>query len=111
MPCRRAIVALDIERPTSRPDPVKAELRTMLCELFDSALRSADIYPRHRDQFIDRGDGLLALIHPADRTPEALLVNQVVPDLSRLPTIMIGGSRASSAATPLSCTSAAEGSA
>jgi HD domain len=81
--CRRAIVALDIERSTSRPDPVKAELRVMLYELFDAALRSADIYPCHRDQFIDRGDGLLALIHPADCAPETLLVNQVVPVLSR----------------------------
>ena len=83
LPCRRAIVALDIERSTSRPDPVKAELRIMLYELFDAALRSAEIYPRHRDQFMDRGDGLLALIHPADRAPEALLVNRVIPVLSR----------------------------
>ena len=29
-PRRRVTVALDIERSTSRPDPVKAELRTML---------------------------------------------------------------------------------
>jgi len=79
----RVIVALDIERSTSRPDPVKAELRTMLYELFDAALRSAEIYPCHRDQFSDRGDGLLALIHPVDRAPEALLVNRVIPVLSR----------------------------
>jgi (p)ppGpp synthase/HD superfamily hydrolase len=32
-PRRRGIVALDIERSTSRSDPVKAELRTMLYEL------------------------------------------------------------------------------
>jgi len=83
LPRRRAIVALDIERSTSRPDSVKAELRIMLYELFDAALRSADIYPCHRDQFSDRGDGLLALIHPTDRAPEALLVNRVGPVLSR----------------------------
>jgi len=35
---RRVIVALDIERSTSRPDPVKAEVRTMLYALFDAAL-------------------------------------------------------------------------
>lgn len=81
--CRRAIVALDIECSTSRPDPVKAEFRVMLYELFDAALRSAEIYPCHRDQFMDRGDGLLALIHGADRALEALLVNQVLPVLSR----------------------------
>jgi hypothetical protein len=82
--CRRAIIALDIERSTSRPDPVKAELRIMLYELFDAALRSAEIYSCHRDQFIDRGDGILALIHLPDQAPEALLVNQVVPGLNRL---------------------------
>ena len=64
-PCRRVIVALDIEGSTSRPDLVKAELRTMLYELFDAALRSAGVSTRRRDRFTDRGDGLLALIDPA----------------------------------------------
>jgi len=80
-PRRRVIVALDIERSTSRPDPVKAELRTMLYELFDAALRSAGVSARRRDRFIDRGDGLLALIDPAD---QALLFNLVIPVFSQL---------------------------
>ena len=42
-PRRRVILALDIENSTSRPDPVKAELRTMLYELFGAALRSAGV--------------------------------------------------------------------
>jgi hypothetical protein len=79
---QRAIVALDIESSTSRPDPVKAELRVMLYELFESALRSAGIYRRHRDPLYDRGDGLLALIHPVDRAGEVLLI--VVPVLTQL---------------------------
>ena len=79
----RAIVALDIERSTSRPDPVKAEFRTMLYELFDTALRAAGIYPCQRDQFVDRGDGLLALIHEVGQASRALLVHRVVPVLSR----------------------------
>ena len=78
---RRVIVALDIEGSTSRPDPVKAELRTMLYELFDAALRSAGVSARRRDQFTDRGDGLLALIDPAD---QALLFNLVIPVFGRL---------------------------
>ncbi len=78
---RRVIVALDIEGSTSRPDPVKAELRTMLYELFDAALRSAGVSARCRDRFTDRGDGLLALIDPAD---QALLLNLVIPVFSRL---------------------------
>ena len=82
--CCRAIVALDIEGSTSRPDPVKAELRTMLYELFGAALRSAGIDRRDHDAFIDRGDGLLALIHPVDHAAKALLLNRVVPVLGRL---------------------------
>jgi hypothetical protein len=78
---RRVIVALDIEGSTSRPDAVKAELRTMLYELFDAALRSAGVSARRRDRFTDRGDGLLALIDPAD---QAVLVTLVIPVFSQL---------------------------
>jgi hypothetical protein len=77
----QVIVALDIERSTTRPDPVKGELRTMLYELFDAALRSAGVDANHRDRFIDRGDGLIALIDPAD---QALVLNRVVPVFSQL---------------------------
>ena len=84
LPRYRAIVAVDIERSTSRPDPVKAELRNKTYELFDAALHSAGIRKRHRDRYIDRGDGLLALIHPVDQAPKALLLNRVIPALSNL---------------------------
>jgi HD domain len=80
-PRHRAIVALDIEQSTSRPDRVKAELRTMLYELFDAALRSADIGQDHRDPFTDRGDGLLALVDPAEQN---LLLSRVVPVFGQL---------------------------
>jgi HD domain len=72
---RRAIVGLDIEQSTSRPDPVKAEFRIMLHELFEAALRSADIGP-DLDPFMDRGDGLLALMDPAEQVP---LLSRAVP--------------------------------
>ena len=87
-------LALDIERSTSRPAPLKAELRTMLYELFDAALRSAGIYPEHRDPFEDRGDGLLALIHPVDQVPTALLLSRVVPLLARMVQCLQRGSTA-----------------
>ena len=77
----RVIVALDIESSTSRPDPVKAELRIMLYELFDAALRTSGVSARHRDRFADRGDGLLALIDPAD---QELVLNAVIPVFSQL---------------------------
>jgi hypothetical protein len=84
LPRYRAIVALDIERSTSRLNPIKGELRNKIYELFDAALHAAGIGKRYRDRFVDRGDGILALIHPVDQAPKALLLNRVVPLLSRL---------------------------
>ncbi len=84
LPCHRVIVALDIERSTNRPDPVKAVLRSKVYELFEAALLSAGVGPCHRDQFVDRGDGVLALIHPVDQVPRPLLLTRVIPHLSRL---------------------------
>jgi hypothetical protein len=84
LPCYRAIVALDIERSTSRPDPIKGELRNKTYELFETALHKAGIDSCHHDRFVDRGDGLLALIHPVDQAPKVVLLNRVVPVLSRL---------------------------
>ena len=77
---QRTIVALDIERSTSRPDAVKRQLRVMLYELFEAALRAAGIYPEDRDPFEDRGDGLLALLRPVPET----VVGQVAPRLAAL---------------------------
>jgi len=79
LPHDRAIVALDIESSTSRPDPIKAELRSRIYELFGGALCSAGIHKRHRDRFMDRGDDVLALIHPVDQAPKALLLNRAIP--------------------------------
>ena len=83
LPCHRAIVAVDIERSTVRPDAVKAGLRNKIYELFDAALRAAGIQEGYRDPFIDRGDGVLALIHPVDQAPKVFLLNQAIPAFSR----------------------------
>jgi hypothetical protein len=80
---QRTIVALDIERSTSRPDDVKAELRQTMYALFEAALRAAGIQPRHRDRFGDRGDGFLALIHPVGDISKVLL-RRVIPAFSLL---------------------------
>jgi class 3 adenylate cyclase len=84
LPLHRTIVALDIEGSTSRPDSVKAALRNKLYEVFDAALYSAGIQKRYRDRFIDRGDGILALIRPVDQVPKALLLNHAIPALKQL---------------------------
>ena len=82
----RTIIALDIEQSTRRTDPVKGELRDKVYELFEMALRSAGIYPRHRDRLVDRGDGVLALIHPVKQAPKAVILNRAIPALGRLVT-------------------------
>lgn len=79
LPRHRAIVAVDIERSTIRPDTVKAELRNKIYELFDAALIEAGIRESYRDPFIDRGDGVLALIHPVDQAPKVVLLNHAIP--------------------------------
>ncbi len=84
LPCYRAIVALDIECSTSRPNPIKGELRDKTYELFEAALRKAGIDNCHHDRFVDRGDGILALFHPVDRAPKLLLLNRAVPLFSLL---------------------------
>jgi hypothetical protein len=84
LPLYRAIVALDIERSTCRPNPIKGELRNKTYELFEAALRMSGIGSCHHDPFIDRGDGILALIHPVDQVPKATLLNRTVPLFSRL---------------------------
>src|ERR1051326_6874130 len=84
LPHYRAIVALDIESSTTRPNPVKGELRNKAYQLVDAARRPAGSGRRYRDRFIDRGDGILALIHPVDQAPKALLLNRAVPLLGRL---------------------------
>jgi hypothetical protein len=84
LPHHRTIVAVDIESSTTRTNPIKAELRTKLYDLFDAALRSAGIHKRHRDRFVDRGDGALALIHPVEQAPKVLLLNRAIPTLNQL---------------------------
>jgi hypothetical protein len=83
LPSYRAIVALDIEHSTCRPNPIKGELRKKIYELFEAALDEAGVDSCHHDPFVDRGDGLLALIHPVDQAPKALLLNRAVPLLNR----------------------------
>jgi len=83
-PRHRIILALDIERSTCRVDADKAALRSTLYRLFHQALESAGIQPDYYDGFIDRGDGILALIRPVDQVPKTLLLSHAIPAFSRL---------------------------
>jgi class 3 adenylate cyclase len=83
-PHHRTIFSVDIESSTTRTNPVKAELRKMLYELTDAALCSAGICERHRDRFFDRGDSVLALIHPVEEASKVPLLSRAIPTLNQL---------------------------
>jgi len=75
---------VDIEGSTNRPNPIKARLRDAMYELLERALRAGGLTDRDHDPLVDRGDGVLALIHPIDQAPKTLLLNTVVPNLAAL---------------------------
>lgn len=80
-PRYRNIFAVDVEGSTVRTNPAKASMRRDMYTMVEDALRAAGIPEHHRDDFVDRGDGVLALIHPLDEIPKTLLLNGVLPDL------------------------------
>jgi class 3 adenylate cyclase len=83
-PVHRSIVAVDVEGSTKRANPVKGELRRIMYDLLDQALRAAGIGPRHLEQLADRGDGVLILIRPSDDVPKTVLFGRLIPALTTL---------------------------
>ncbi|WP_410642307.1 hypothetical protein [Amycolatopsis sp. lyj-346] len=84
VPLHRAMVAVDIEGSTTRTNPARAQLRTVLFELLDEAFLAGGITKKFRDGFVDRGDGALCLIRPVDQAPKPVLLTTVVPTLADL---------------------------
>ena len=86
VPVHRSILAVDIEKSTSalRTNPIKEELRQEVYSVLESSMGVAGIRSAHCDPFTDRGDGILALVHPVDDVPKTLLLNPLVPVLWRL---------------------------
>lgn len=84
VPHHRSIVSVDIEGSTARTNPAKGFLRHVMYELIEAALEACGISEEHRDPMVDRGDGVLVLIHPVDEAPKTLLLTTLVPTLSAL---------------------------
>ncbi|MFJ1765170.1 hypothetical protein ACIOD2_32930 [Amycolatopsis sp. NPDC088138] len=84
IPRHRAIVAVDIEGSTSRTNSVRALLRNVLFQLLDEAFTTGGVGRKHREPFVDRGDGALCLVRPFDQVPKTLLLATVVPALADL---------------------------
>jgi hypothetical protein len=83
-PCHRSIIALDVEGSTTRTNTARGWLRQDMYGLFKAALRTAGVTADKHDQLVDRGDGVLALIHPVDEAPKTLLLTTVVPQLREM---------------------------
>jgi hypothetical protein len=83
-PVHRVLLVVDIENSTSRRDPVKARLRQVLYRILDEALHTSGIPPLYRDPLVDRGDGALVLIRPADHLPKSSLFINLIPTLEYL---------------------------
>jgi hypothetical protein len=86
VPVHRSILAVDIEKSTAalRTNPIREELRREVYSMLGTSMRAAGIGAGHCDPLTDRGDGILALVHPADEVPKTLLLNPLVPALVRL---------------------------
>jgi hypothetical protein len=83
-PVYRSIVAVDLEGSTKRTNTVKGELRRVMYELLDQALRAAGIGPGHLEDLVDRGDGVLILVRPHDDVPKTVLLGRLMPVLAAL---------------------------
>jgi hypothetical protein len=80
----RVILAVDIENSTHRPDQIKVRLRQAMYTILERALGAGGLTAEHYDPFLDRGDGVLTLIHPVEQAPKSRLLDTVVPEIGRL---------------------------
>lgn len=83
-PRHRSMIGIDTEDSTRLPDPSKGYLRNSMYDLFERSLYAGGLTAPYRDTFLDRGDGVLALIHPVDQAPKTALLDTVVPTLGAL---------------------------
>ncbi|MFD0688585.1 hypothetical protein [Actinomadura fibrosa] len=83
LPVHRSIFVLDLEKSTARTNPVKAELRREVYRMFNDALASSGVKPAVLDPFEDRGDGVLALVHPVDDVPKSHLLSRLIPEFAQ----------------------------
>lgn len=81
-PRHRTILAIDMQNSTSQTNVTKIRMRRTMYSVFEEVLESAGITREYRDPLIDRGDGILALIHPADDIPKTILLSVVAPRLA-----------------------------
>jgi hypothetical protein len=84
LPLHRSIVVVDVEGSTTRNNSAKAGVLQGMYGLVEEALRISGIGERQHEPLMDRGDGVMILIHPVDTVPRTLLLNTFVPVLTEL---------------------------
>jgi hypothetical protein len=84
VPVHRTILGIDVANSSVRVNPAKARLRQCVHEILEDALTTSGITERYRDALVDRGDGALVLVKPADELPKTVLLTAVLPALERL---------------------------
>jgi hypothetical protein len=84
LPLHRSIVVVDVEGSTARNISAKAGVRQGMYDLVEEALRISGIGERQYEPPVDRGDGVMLLIHPVDKVPKTLLLTMFVPVLAEL---------------------------
>lgn len=84
IPHLRYITAVDIEKSTSRTNMARATLRSIMYQMLELAMLGVGIGNHGRDELVDRGDGILAFIHPVDQIPKTRLLAELMPKLSVL---------------------------
>jgi hypothetical protein len=83
-PCYRTVFGVDIENSTTRNNSTRARMRDAMNALVTEAFVRDDITADDHDPFLDRGDGLVAPLRPTGRVSKMLLLQSVVPALSRM---------------------------
>jgi hypothetical protein len=86
-PCHRSILAIDVEDSATRNNSAKAHMRDAMYDLVTETLASTGVSEQDHDPFIDRGDGILVLLHPTEHVPKTLLLHKVIPKLSQSMTL------------------------
>ncbi|WNV83951.1 hypothetical protein [Umezawaea sp. Da 62-37] len=79
-PVYRIALGVDMEGSTGRSNREKPVLRDVM---HDALIETLAAHAIDADRILDRGDGVIVLIRPSDRVPKTLLLESVVPELSR----------------------------
>ncbi|MCS7477767.1 hypothetical protein ACFFQW_49375 [Umezawaea endophytica] len=83
-PVYRVAFGVDIEGSTTRNNMEKQKLRRVMYGALGQAFAAHGVGDADLDPPLDRGDGAIVLIRSSDRVPKTLLLESVVPEVSRV---------------------------